>query len=233
MQPFPTTGIPATLGLRPRSTTPEHDTAARMAEPTQAALPGRPMRIWPDHHVQWGVPRKPWTFDIEDPASHSGRTQHAFPLGRDEMAICGFAPPLVKAFVGPPKPLLSLAGPDNPRCDRCARALVPAPSWVPHVSPYAPREARADGRTWLDDRLDALGLEPKPRVHGSGRPPVAFRIDPPWPSEDRPMLALGPGRITPPDTSADRWAPGVPGWIQGAPPDLPAEHRQVRVDVAV
>lgn len=153
------------------------------------ALPGRQRRVWPDHHVQWGVPRQPWRFDIEDPAAHRGRTQHAFALGRDQVALCGFETPLVRAFIGPKQPLLALAGPDNPRCRSCAAVVVPAPPMVPHVSPYA-QERRFDGRTWLDDRLGALGLPPVARADlPRTRPP----FDPPWPEVDRPLLRLASG----------------------------------------
>lgn len=148
-------------------------------------------RLWPDHLVQWGVPRKAFRFDIEDPDAHRGRTQHAYALGHDHIAVCGFVTPLVRGFFGGKEPLLALAGPDNPRCRQCAVVILPAPPMVPHVSPYAV-ERRPDGRTWLDDRLRALGL-PHPEVLAAAR--RRRPVDPPWPEMDRPVPRLSAGAL--------------------------------------
>jgi hypothetical protein len=175
------------------------------------------VRRWPDHLLQWGVARRSWSFDIEDPALHRGLVQHAFVLGRDHLAICGWETPLKRSFQGPRQPLLALAGPDNPRCPACLARTVPAPPFVPHVSPYA-SEHRSDGRTWLDDRLDALGV-PAPRTPRQGlRPVLGYRIDPAWPAQDIP-LQLGPGRL--PEPAVDASMPALvvidSSWTEGAP----------------
>ncbi|MFN8620225.1 MAG: hypothetical protein U0869_05705 [Chloroflexota bacterium] len=130
--------------------------------------------------------RRSWAFDIEDPALHAGLTQHAFALGHDQMALCGWQTPLKRAFLGDRAPLLSLAGPANPRCPDCAERTVPAPPDAPHVTPYV-REHRLDGRTWLDDRLEVLGFTPPRRPRFGKRPSIPVRVEAGWPTQDIPL----------------------------------------------
>ncbi len=193
------------------------------------ARAGRMRRVYPDHLVQWGVPREPFRFDIEDPAEHRGRVQHAYPLGNDAVAVCGFETPLVRSFMGGKAPLLALAGPESPRCRSCAAVVVPAPPHIPHVSPYAV-ERRYDALSWLDDRMAALGLPPQPRVRKEA--PGPRPMDPPWPEVDRPLLRLMEGPRPPmgaaptseavaPAPQAD--VPVVPGPIAEAAP-TPSEE---------
>jgi hypothetical protein len=74
--------------------------------------------------VIWGIPRREAASDQDDPLVHAGVTQHAFLIGVDYEAICGFKPPLRSGFVtGTKSPQLALPGRDNPRCPKCS-ALV-------------------------------------------------------------------------------------------------------------
>jgi hypothetical protein len=79
----------------------------------------------------WGVPRREGHSDTDDPLAHAGLVQHAFLLGQDERALCGFAPPKrVSRTDMTARPQLALAGRDNPRCAKCT-ALVSATARAP------------------------------------------------------------------------------------------------------
>jgi hypothetical protein len=74
--------------------------------------------------VLWGVPLREGHSDTDDPIPHAKLVQHAFLLGVDERAVCGFKPPRRTSLAdASPRPRLALSGTDNPRCPRCA-ALV-------------------------------------------------------------------------------------------------------------
>jgi len=91
-------------------------------------LPGStaPDQLWAHDDVMWGIPRRHGYSDIEDPRAHSGIAQHAFPIGRNERAICGNEPPKRSTWLNPiPLPQLALASPRyNPRCSDCNKLLV-------------------------------------------------------------------------------------------------------------
>ena len=73
--------------------------------------------------VIWGVGRREGYSDTDDPAQHSGVTQHAFMAGQDRQAICGYEPPRRRAAIGQVRPQLATVGPANPRCPRCEAVL--------------------------------------------------------------------------------------------------------------
>ena len=93
--------------------------------------------------VMWGVPRREGSSDTDDPLVHVGVVQHAFALGQDDRALCGFKTPKY-ATTGDktPRPRLALAGRDNPRCRKCTAAVALAPG---HVDDEVAPEAAAAG----------------------------------------------------------------------------------------
>src|SRR6476646_6649854 len=90
---------------------------------------GQDVTLYEEEQVIWGVPRRAGLDEQDDPKAHGGLTQHAFEIGNDERAICGFEPP--KRASGPTaKPRAQLAMPNsrlNPRCPKCLKLMaVPA-----------------------------------------------------------------------------------------------------------
>ena len=81
---------------------------------------------WAEDALIWGVPRRAGYDDHDDPKAHAGLVQHAFEVGSDERAICGFVPP--KRASGPtakPRPQLALPSTKlNPRCPKCVRLIA-------------------------------------------------------------------------------------------------------------
>jgi hypothetical protein len=102
---------------------------------------------WTPLDVLWGVARRNGYFDIEDPSAHAGLTQHAFPFGRDEEAICGYRPPRRRDEWNPtPRPMLALPSDAyNPRCDRCQSRI--RPPWAGGDRDAAPRDQRPTAMT--------------------------------------------------------------------------------------
>ena len=84
------------INLRQRQAT-ERPTRVKGA-PLPRPTDGLP--LWSSDGVQWGVVRMEGCFDTGDTSRHAGIVQHAFPLGRDWLAACGFQPPLQRAFDG-------------------------------------------------------------------------------------------------------------------------------------
>jgi hypothetical protein len=139
---------------------------------------------WGHDEVMWGIPRRHGYSDIEDPSAHEGITQHAFPIDRNDRAICGNEPPKRVTSLNPvPTPQLALPSPlYNPRCQDCQKLLVgngghrrPEPELHPtiaiHVEP---------------DRPVAINVEADPIPEVIQLPPPAI----PWVAE--PVLAEDP-----------------------------------------
>lgn len=119
-----------------------------------------PPRVAADQ-VSWGVVRLPRCFDVGDTARRAGIVSHAFPLGDDARALCGFRTPRRRLIDGSRRPLLALPGAHNPACPTCAERVAPA------VGPLG-IEAPGGGGAWLRARLgiveaadiDASAAEP-------------------------------------------------------------------------
>jgi hypothetical protein len=87
--------------------------------------------------VLWGIAGQPGYSDTDDPAPNRNTTQHAFELGHDEEAICGFVPPRRRSSTGAAMhPLLATAGPFNPICRKC-RAILESAAASPPQPPLA------------------------------------------------------------------------------------------------
>jgi hypothetical protein len=79
--------------------------------------PRRPLRA---DDVLWGVARREGLSDTDDPIVHANDVQHAFVIGDDENAICGFAPPRRTSRPGTQsRPQLALPTASNQRCPKC------------------------------------------------------------------------------------------------------------------
>lgn len=91
---------------------------------------GRPARVAatrPADEVLWGIVRRREHSDIDDPSAHAGRVQHAFLLGDDSKALCGFRPRRI-ATTADDGPVLAVPSPRyNPMCPRCS-AVVSQPT---------------------------------------------------------------------------------------------------------
>ena len=114
--------------------------------------------LWEEEQVIWGVPRRAGLDEQDDPKAHGGLTQHAFEIGNDDRAICGFEPP--KRASGPTtKARAQLAMPNprlNPRCPKCLKLMVPAPS--------APVIEEAAIEALADEEVEAPELPPVERI---------------------------------------------------------------------
>jgi hypothetical protein len=84
--------------------------------------PGRSM---PAGAVLWGVVRREGLSDFDDPSAHAGLAQHAYPVDRDEQALCGYRPPRRRRLFGS-EPRVELAVASslyNPACEGCVAAV--------------------------------------------------------------------------------------------------------------
>jgi hypothetical protein len=116
-----------TRNMRNRRSDPAHG----VPQPDRAA-------IFPADDVLWGIPIREGFDELDDPWYHRGVMQHAFLLGNDRVALCGFRSPLF----GPRdrrRPRLGLPmGDANPFCEGCVRRVGPAR----HAIPIAPPPGR-------------------------------------------------------------------------------------------
>ena len=71
--------------------------------------------------VHWGVRRRRGFSEFDDPAAHRGLTQHAFLVGYDRIALCGYRP--VGRRDRTVVPLAAATPGGNPMCAACARAV--------------------------------------------------------------------------------------------------------------
>ena len=124
--------------------------------------------------VLWGVPRHEAASDRDDPLLHAGLIQHAFVLGNDERAICGFRPPVRSGFGGGRSvPQLALPGPDNPRCSKCQRLLATVASTQVRTgdSPEDPETDSVSAGTSNDKHLEApVAMDPEHSPEREGDP---------------------------------------------------------------
>jgi hypothetical protein len=118
--------------------------------------------------VLWGVARREASSDRDDPIAHSGLVQHAFVLGADEQAICGFRPPVSVGFDGRVRvPQLALPGPDNPQCSKCLQLLARSgPAQVMPTESFPGVEpSRASAEVIDDDALEAaVSIQAEPAL---------------------------------------------------------------------
>jgi len=70
----------------------------------------------------WGVQRRRGYGVVDDPGAHRGRYQHAFVIGDDTVALCGFKP--TSRWRPNFKVPVAMATDYNPRCLRCV-AVIP------------------------------------------------------------------------------------------------------------
>jgi hypothetical protein len=70
--------------------------------------------------VLWGIRRQAGSGDLFDPASQAGSKAHAFAVGRDDVAVCGFKPLRFGRRRAMP---LAAASEYNPQCTKCLARL--------------------------------------------------------------------------------------------------------------
>jgi len=70
--------------------------------------------------VLWGIRRQAGSGDMFDPASQAGVKAHAFAVGRDEVAVCGFRPLRFGRRRAMP---VAAATHYNPQCTKCLARL--------------------------------------------------------------------------------------------------------------
>ncbi|CAN5594931.1 hypothetical protein BH23CHL8_BH23CHL8_09030 [soil metagenome] len=184
---------------------------------------------FPADEVVWGVAVRPGFDELDDPFYHRGLTQHAFLEGHDNVALCGFRPPLS----GPRhrrRPRLSLPSAGvNPMCGTCARRVVAPRARVSvPVQPERPAIAIpvAHGAPQRPMPV-AAGVAPRafaPGVgaatHGTSRP------DPRPAAEHPPATRVGPppsDKDAAPDAPPTSPVPQAPA--MGGTPVSPWVHR--------
>jgi len=145
--------------------------AASVTRSVATESDGQPLPLAGDA-VQWGVVRQSGCFDVGDSRRHTGLTQHAFRLGDDRVAVCGFRTPMQGDWDAVRRPLLAMPSLENPRCRPCAGQVLPfarsAPSRGVGVQPMAhPTPGAGAGHppmarplSWLEGRLMASGVGP-------------------------------------------------------------------------
>ncbi len=83
-------------------------------------------RRFEETEVNWGIRLRPGYCDSSNPAAHRGTVQHAYVLGHDATALCGFRSGAGGA--GRKRKVARLGLPSaehNPRCVRCAPMVLP------------------------------------------------------------------------------------------------------------
>jgi len=73
----------------------------------------------PPGSLLWGVRRRRGFSDLYDPRAHDGLTQHAFIVGNDVRAVCGFRPYRWRGQAVP----LTAARDANPQCRKCLNVI--------------------------------------------------------------------------------------------------------------
>ncbi len=144
--------------------------------------------------ILWGVTRREGCLDLDDPKAHAGLVQHAFALGNDERAVCGYRPPRRRsAFSKAMRVELTAPSPEyNPPCGKCLSRVGPPPL---DGEPAEIVEAKTD--------VELIGAFEVRRAKESAAVPVM----PPVPSG--PILAMDPITPTPhaePEPAAEPFA---------------------------
>jgi hypothetical protein len=89
----------------------------------------------------WGIPIRVGYDEIDDPHYHRGLTGHAYLVGNDRVAICGYRPSRRGLLSRRPARLGFPSDRLNPACDMCASRIAP-PS-VPSTTERTVRSTHA------------------------------------------------------------------------------------------
>ncbi|MDP8904233.1 MAG: hypothetical protein M3N29_02755 [Chloroflexota bacterium] len=193
-------------------------------------LPGssrRGQRTWLESEVIWGVALREGHSDDGDPQAHAGALAHAFEIGNDERALCGFEPPKrAHATYRTPRAQLALpSAKHNPRCRKCAASVTAAFSNEEEAAEAEATESvepsdDADSRTAVEGaripaRSQPVGLVGRPGATRSSPSPAAPPTSVSAPAEPLALVRRGhwQGTVTVPpgDRSIEVTAPDVPG----------------------
>ena len=150
------------------------------------ATPAKPAKTYPADLIVWGIVIRAGFDELDDPWYHRGITQHAYLEGNDDVALCGFRPP-VTGTRGRRRPRLGLpSAADHPMCGMCARMVVaPRPRVPVPVQPYRPAVAVPVAPGMTAPRPAPVSVAPRsatsPVASGPGAPvaPVAAASMPP------------------------------------------------------
>jgi hypothetical protein len=94
--------------------------------------------------ILWGIRRQAGSGDLFDPASQAGIKAHAFAVGRDDIAVCGFRPLRLGRRRAMP---IAAASEYNPQCSKCLARLPEVTRTAAAVMPsLTERVAIPDGR---------------------------------------------------------------------------------------
>jgi hypothetical protein len=132
------------LNIFAHSDTPEPNQppAAPPATTPASAPPAKPSKTYPADLIVWGIVVRAGFDEMDDPWYHRGITQHAYLEGSDDVALCGFRPP-VSGPRSRRRPRLGMpSAADHPMCGMCARMVVaPRPRVPVPVQPFRPAVA--------------------------------------------------------------------------------------------
>jgi hypothetical protein len=120
---------------------PDPSQSPTLQQPSPMTAPPQPKtaKTFPADEVVWGIVIRNGFDELDDPWYHRGTTQHAYLEGHDNVAICGYRPPLS----GPRTRRRSRLGlpttGEHPMCGMCARMVVaPRPRVAVPVLPIRP-----------------------------------------------------------------------------------------------
>ena len=185
--------------------------------------------------VIWGVPRREAASDQDDPLVHEGVAQHAFLIGVDYEAICGFKPPLRSGFVaGEKSPQLALPGRDNPRCPKCS-ALITSVGTLEKAVEAALAQTTKDESDLTSD--DALTHGETPGVDPDGAVDADYAVEDETTDDETVELVDGPADGNDGDDEASvnardsAWAPRRSSARRGGQATIPLGKRSVIVQL--
>lgn len=185
-------------------------------------------RTFPADEVAWGIVIRNGFDELDDPSYHLGVTQHAYLVGNDNVAICGFQPPRTGSRTRR-RPRLGLPTVGvHPMCGVCAKMVVaPRPRVAVPMGDERPRVAIP---VTTGAPAPLLAGAPAPRPAGVGPRATAGRV-----SAVAAPAVPAPGRGMPPSTGpaapgpqAASSTPPAPTSAPGAAPEQPAPSRGTR-----
>ena len=119
----------------------------------------------PSELLLWGVRRRRGYSEIDDPWSHDGLDQHAFVVGNDTAALCGFRPFRWRSPAVP----LAIARDENPRCRRCLAVIRTSVSTDERESAAIPQLVPALATIELPEHMP-MAPPGTPKRRDRGRP---------------------------------------------------------------
>jgi len=126
------------MSIAPATTTPLRRLTSRPGPMPRFAAHPDSAGVFGIDMVMWGVPIRAGFSELDDPWYHRGLTGHAFPVGYDQAALCGYQPRRRGFLSRRPAKLGLPSDRINPMCRECAQMVAPLPVAVP-VTPARSR----------------------------------------------------------------------------------------------